>query len=77
MHSYSVAQAKAQLSSLLDLVERGQPVEITRRGRPVARLSPPLVPSKPFDWDSHRAWVLSLPQSNGDEVRRLRDEDRG
>ena len=38
----TVAQAKAQLSSLLDAVEAGEKVVITRRGRPaedwVARL---------------------------------------
>lgn len=33
---YSVAEARAHLPSLLDSVERGEEVEITRRGRPVA-----------------------------------------
>ena len=32
----SPAQAKAQLSALLDAVESGEDVEITRRGVPVA-----------------------------------------
>jgi prevent-host-death family protein len=34
-------EAKNTLSALLDLVERGEEVTITRHGRPVARLVPP------------------------------------
>lgn len=34
-----MAQAKAHLSALLDAVESGENVEITRRGVPVARLT--------------------------------------
>ena len=36
----TVAQAKSQLSSLLDAVEAGQTVVITRRGKPIAELVP-------------------------------------
>jgi len=35
-----VAEAKAQLSSLLDAVEGGEPVLITRRGKPIAAMVP-------------------------------------
>ena len=38
MDRYSVAEAKAHLSELLDRVEAGEDVVITRRGVPVARL---------------------------------------
>jgi prevent-host-death family protein len=41
MKQLSVVQAKAQRSALLDAVERGEAVEITRRGVPVARLVQP------------------------------------
>jgi len=41
MRSLSVAQAKAHLSALLDAVESGEDVEITRRGIPVAKLTKP------------------------------------
>jgi prevent-host-death family protein len=34
-------EAKNKLSALLDLVERGEEVTITRHGKPVARLVPP------------------------------------
>lgn len=36
--SYSVADARNQLASIVHRVERGAPVEITRRGEPVAVL---------------------------------------
>jgi antitoxin (DNA-binding transcriptional repressor) of toxin-antitoxin stability system len=38
MQTVSVAEAKAHLSALLDAVEAGEEVVITRRGRPAARL---------------------------------------
>ena len=40
MSSVGVFQAKAKLSELLDQVERGAEVTITRHGHPVARLVP-------------------------------------
>lgn len=36
----NATEAKAKILGLLDDVERGEEVEITRRGRPVARLVP-------------------------------------
>jgi prevent-host-death family protein len=63
MITVGVSEARNKLSALLDLVERGEAVIITRRGVPVARLVPD--PSQdalqrmrdrasqigPFDWD--------------------------
>lgn len=40
MPQVSVFDAKNKLSALLDQVERGAEVTITRRGKPVARLVP-------------------------------------
>ena len=39
-------EAKTKLSSLLDKVEAGEEVVITRHGRPVARLVPPVEPPR-------------------------------
>lgn len=36
MKSYSIAEAKSHLGRLVHQVEAGPPVELTRRGRPVA-----------------------------------------
>ena len=40
MVQVTVAEAKTQLSSLLDAVQAGQAVVITRRGKPIAELVP-------------------------------------
>lgn len=40
MHEVKVAEAKAQLSALLDRVERGEEITIARRGKRIARLVP-------------------------------------
>ena len=40
MRSIQAAEAKTHLSSLLDEVERGETVVITRHGKPIARLVP-------------------------------------
>ena len=39
MGAYSIAEAKAHLSALLDQVARGEVITLTKRGKPVARLS--------------------------------------
>ena len=41
MKEIGAFEAKNTLSALLDLVERGEEVTITRHGKPVARLVPP------------------------------------
>jgi prevent-host-death family protein len=40
MHTVGVLEAKTKLAALLDEVEEGGEVTITRRGKPVARLVP-------------------------------------
>ena len=40
MQTKNVTEAKAQLSRLLEAVERGERVAISRAGRPVAELTP-------------------------------------
>ena len=39
MRQYSLTEAKARLSELLDIVERGEEVLILRHGKPVARMA--------------------------------------
>jgi prevent-host-death family protein len=76
MKQVTVAEAKAQLSSLLDAVEAGQPVVITRRGKAIAELVPrhavrDLLPQL-------QALRDSLPHqttSGVETMRALRDED--
>jgi len=46
MKTVGAFHAKTQLSQLLDQIEKGETVTITRRGRPVAVLSP-VAPARP------------------------------
>lgn len=39
MRQFSLTEAKAKLSELLDLVEKGEEIVILRHGKPVARMT--------------------------------------
>jgi prevent-host-death family protein len=47
MSAYTIAQAEHQFEALLDAVERGEEVIITRNGRAIARLIPYAEPANP------------------------------
>jgi prevent-host-death family protein len=79
MHSVGVFEAKNRLTALLDEVEQGHEVLITRRGKPVARL----VPASPgFDREKARRVAEGLIEASkglslGDiTIRELIDEGR-
>jgi len=81
MRSFSVAQAKAQLSALLDAVEAGEDVEITRRGRPVARLTAPeQAADLSFDLNAFLAAATRQPMHDGPAadtfIKNLREQAR-
>ncbi len=79
MSVVSVADAKARLSKLVERVEAGDSVEITRRGKPVARLIAAAAPRKPIDAAALKALTDAMPaQSEGaaELVRSMRDGDR-
>jgi prevent-host-death family protein len=79
MNSISLAEAKAHLSELVDRVEAGDIVSITRRGKEVARLTAADRPRKRVDPAMLRAITNAMPmQREGAAafVRRMRDEDR-
>ena len=46
MREVSTSEAKTHLSALLDEVARGETIIITKRGRAVARLTPPEAPDR-------------------------------
>lgn len=79
MRRLSVAQAKAQLSALLDAVERGEDVEITRRGVPVARLvASSLAPAESFNMASFFAATRQQPlHTEADAMAVVRDLRHG
>jgi prevent-host-death family protein len=79
MDAVSLADAKAHLSELVDRIEAGDTIEITRRGKPVARLTGVAKDRKPIDaamLAALTANMTSQDQSAGDFVRAMRDGDR-
>lgn len=75
----SLADANARLSELVDRVAAGDPIEITRRGKPVARLTAAPRPRKRIDAAALQSLTATMPlQAKGaaDLVRSMRDGDR-
>jgi prevent-host-death family protein len=74
-------EAKNKLGHLLNLVERGEEIVITRRGKPVAKLVPP---EPAFDRDQAHAAIRRLRDRaealkcsiSLDEIKGYRDEGR-
>ena len=59
---YSIAQARDQLSRVVREAERGEPVELTRRGRPVAVVVAidryrRLRGERRDFWDAYQGWL--------------------
>jgi prevent-host-death family protein len=79
MGAVNLADAKAHLSDLVDRVEAGDTIEITRRGKPVARLTAVVRPRKRIDAALLHALTASMPrrvESAAELVRSMRDGDR-
>ena len=77
MDTVNLAQAKARLSELLDKVEAGQEVLITRRGKAVAHLSPAIGPKKPLPLEELAGFRVSMPplrRPAAELLREARDE---
>lgn len=79
MAAINLAEAKAHLSELVDRVEAGASIEITRRGKPVARLIAASSPRKAVDAAALAAVTASMLKSTtsaAELVRSMRDGDR-
>lgn len=79
MNHVSLADAKAHLSDLVDRVERGATIDITRRGKLVARLVAAPKVRQPVDATILQAFTTTLPpcpETSADLVRSMRDGDR-
>jgi prevent-host-death family protein len=77
MLTVTVVEAKAHLSELLDKVEGGQEVVITRHGRPVVRLSAVVKPKKPIrSLAEFRKRMPRLRKSSVTVLREMRDDER-
>jgi len=79
MSAINLADAKAHLSELVDRVEAGDTIDITRRGKAVARLTTVARPRKPIAMAMLQALTAIMPpqvQDAADLVRSMRDGDR-
>lgn len=82
MSEFGLFEAKNKLSALVDRVEKGEEITITRRGLPVAKL----VPAKPgIDREKARAAAeglreladaINAPKLGWSEIKKMRDEGR-
>ena len=78
-NAVTIVDAKAHFSELVDRAEAGDSVDIVRRGKTVARLTPAVRPRKPVDIVGLKAHIESMPwqaESSAAFVRRMRDDDR-
>lgn len=81
MGTYSVAEARNQLSKLIDEAQAGEPVTITRHGKPAVHITPVQPAPRPMtkeDLDrleADRATLPKLSVSAVELVRQMRDED--
>ncbi len=79
MSTMTLADAKAHLSALVDRAEAGEAVSITRRGKPVAQITPADRPRKKVDLASLRRLTDAMPPqpaSAGEWMRQTRDGER-
>ncbi len=75
MVTVSLVEAKARLSELLDQVEGGEQVVITRHGKPVANISPVVKAKQPIlSMAEFRAKMPRLSPTLSETLRQLRDE---
>jgi prevent-host-death family protein len=81
MSTHSVAEAKDQLSKLIDRALKGEGIVITRRGQPVVELKPVRPPPQPItkeDIEWLRRMRAQLPYCSidgGTFISEMRDEE--
>jgi len=79
MKQVQASVAKAQLAELLDKVERGETVVITRHGKPIARLVPDRDARRDNArraWEEIKAAQKTAPRVTVEEILAWRDEGR-
>ena len=79
MRSVNLADAKAHLSKLVEEAAAGEPVCITRRGRPVALLTAVEAQRRRIDPSALQVLTEVMPtqsESAGNFVRQMREDDR-
>ena len=73
MVTVNLVEAKAHLSELLDKVEAGEEVIVTRHGRAVAHIRPVSHPKQPLRLDDLAAFRAAMPHLRRPSVELLRE----
>lgn len=78
---YSIAEAKNHLPAVIHEAEAGEPIEITRHGKPVAVLLSMseylrLRGARPDLWPAYEAWRSAGPPLTDQDVDGLADRTR-
>jgi len=78
MKEFNIRHVQHHLAEVLEAVERGEKVRITRRGKVVAQLGPPEPASSTLAWPDSAARFRRLEELMNDEVSAsgIIDEDR-
>ena len=79
MSDVTLADAKTQLSDLVERATRGEAVRITRRGKPVARIIAIEAAPKPIELTVLKALTDSMPAQTEPArswIRSMRDDAR-
>lgn len=79
MMTVNLAEAKAHLSKLVERAAAGEPVCITRRGKPIAQITALDARRKQIDIRALKAMTDAMPvqpETAREFIRRMRDEDR-
>ena len=71
MKTVSLAQAKAKLSEILNRVESGEDVVVTRHGKPIASISAVRAPKQPLK--SLATFRAKMPRWRGPSAELLRE----
>lgn len=77
MGTVTLAEAKTHLSHLLDQVAAGEEVVITRRGHPVAKISPIVEGKRPVrSLAGFRREMPARSEPSAALIRQMRNDDR-
>jgi prevent-host-death family protein len=81
MHTLTVRDLRYDFAKVEAWLADGQEIEITKHGKPVARLSPPRPEgARKFDLEAHRRWMKETWGDRvftAEEVREMREAELG
>ena len=76
MEAVSSDDFMARPAEMLERAAAGEELQISRAGRPVAKLVPAEAEPKPFDWGALKAFTDSLPLDPTESVVEMRKQAR-